>query len=235
MRLFSTSSRWLPLCLVLLGVLAACESPTCLVRGRIAVVLENGQTFKPGQAAVWLVEAGAAEKHLNTLKAELQSSRRRLDTEITRAREDYETVRSDRRNLNYQGAALAESVKLAEESGNQTAAANARAELEKSDQERSRLSNKELSLEKALSELETQRSEMAARLFLEPWPGVLARTTTDADGGFSLAAPSRVKMIVVAVCSRKIEDGSESWQWFVLVTPTNSSLLLLNNENLFSK
>ena len=221
--------------LALLGTLASCQSPMREVRGRIALVLESGQTFKPIQTPVWLVEAVAAHKHLDALKTELQNSRRTLDAEITQKRADYEAVRSDRRNLNYQGASLAESVKLTEESGNQAAVANARADLEKSDQERSRLSNKEMSLEKTLEELETKRSGLATHLFLKPWLAVLARTTTDAEGTFSLARPLRKRVVVVTMCSRKTDDGNETWQWFVPVTPTNSSPLLLSNGNVFLK
>ena len=197
----------------------------------MAVVLSNGQTIHPPHAPVWLAEATAAAPHLEALKDKLKANRRPLDADIARLTSEYEAVKSERRNLNYQGASLADDFRRAEESGNKLFITNAQTALEKCDQERGTLSNKELALERRLTDLETKRAELASQLFLETWPGVLARSATDTDGRFTLAAPAGRKLVVVAVCSGKTEAAVESFQWCVPVTTSNAATLSLTNAN----
>ena len=195
------------------------------------MVLANGQTIQPQHAPVWLADATRAAAHLEALKTKIKTSLRRLDTDIARLTSQCEAARIERRNLSYQGASLADDFRRAEESGNKTFVANAQAALEKCDQERARLSNNELALDRTLTGLETQRAELAARLFRAAWPGLLATSATDAEGRFTLAAPSGRKTVVVAVYSGKAEDAVENFQWCVPVSPSNAATLLLNSAN----
>lgn len=221
--------RVLLLALGLLGGLVACESQFQQIKGSISVMQADGRVVTPGRTLVCLVESTAAGRTLAALRSQCQQ----LDTELRRTQQECEAVRETRRNLSYSGASFADALRLAEETGNHVAATNAQAELDKLDQERARLSNQELELEKKLAQQEAQKSELIRQAFLKPWPGVLRKTSTDEEGSFAFTIPQNKRVTLVTVCSNATHAQQASFAWFLPVSATNQATLLLNNENLF--
>ena len=195
-------------------------------------MLQNGRGITPSHVPVWLVEAGPAEIHLRDIKAQLERARRKFDEEAARLNGEFRALREQRSSIAYEGVRLAEAVMRAEKDGNQAALVKARAELDKCDEERSRVANQELAIGNALDELAAQRDGLACRLFLENWPAVVARTASDARGEFVFRVSPRRKVVVVAAYSDKIEERTETFQWFVPVNKGNAASILFGNSNL---
>jgi hypothetical protein len=68
-------------------------------------------------------------------------------------------------------------------------------------------------------------------IFKEPWKRVLGRTTTDADGNFTITVKSTNRLCLVAATSRTILDNTEHYGWIV-PAPASTNRMFLSNNNL---
>jgi hypothetical protein len=213
--------------------LAACHSTPRPIRGQITIDQPGQPALQPASVPVLLVEGRAAAARAAAIRAELEAGRRALDKETARISSEYSAARSERTSLSYEGAGLAEAVKRAEEAGNQAAITDARADLQKCDDKRALAANKEMALQNQLDLLETKRQTLLQGLFSASWPGVVARTMTDARGGFSFRAAAGKSLAVVACYGRTAEEQVQTWQWLVPVPTQTAAPLLLNETNRF--
>jgi hypothetical protein len=64
------------------------------------------------------------------------------------------------------------------------------------------------------------------------WSKVAFKTTTDADGRFTLQIPKQGNFVIIAYASRKTGYFQTWYGWSVLMKPSIGNELLLNNNNL---
>ena len=85
-----------------------------------------------------------------------------------------------------------------------------------------------------LEDLRTRRQDLSsAEHFLKDLPAAISTATTDADGTFTLAIPRDGRYGIVARASRAVDDGEQTYLWFVWISldGEHAKRLVLNNDN----
>jgi hypothetical protein len=187
------------------------------VGGDVFIVTKAGINYKLGLVTVSAIPESAVNKHLSRRQEESATAVSKMQTEIDRAKGDW-------------NAALAE-----EEALYQTRAADWGNSQKKTDWQKASERRSEIGVRRSHLEA-TQLSFQSGEFFFEGLPQAIASSKTDADGKFSLQLPSG-RFGIAAHSSRKIGDTKESYYWLVWLTvgPRAVKRIMLSNDNMIGQ
>jgi len=225
---------------ILLCLLASCAKAPDRVSGQVYVALKNGESMKLGAVPVLFVETVVANRRMN----ELRSMHEAAGKDLSRLREAISKQKEENQRLEtllerYDKAWLYLTVGEPDIEG----ALRITGEKDTADIKRRK---DELSRELATNRERLGRLEEAEKIlapsdmgklqfyFTTNYPSLFS-TTTDPEGKFW--GPSSIPngCSVIAYARRAAGEEIEDYFWFLPLTPSNRTNLLLNNQNLFEE
>jgi hypothetical protein len=246
------------LALLVVVVFLGCKPApkTVTVSGQVFITLKNRETIKLSLVPVLLVESNSALDILHSVSSDFsnnieglvkqhdavgalaESLRPRiaeLSSQVVRFQRDAKDIEDRQLDIRINGrkfkgqqieSARAEFARLENESKtNRFNIDAANSELSKL---RSELKRHEFSAD------ELHRQILTPRIFDSvmdiDWPSV-SKTTTDADGFFTISARSSKNLVLIAYAKRSLPNDTEDLFW---LQPSKSGKCLLHNGNLFN-